>query len=76
MVCHYAADYQPGMHTAAFSVVCVITRTQREDLSVFSGSHLNVTVVSAHWMCTLRTKGPSCFQKKQKTNSTEEEDYM
>lgn len=33
-VCHYIANYWPGMHTPAFSVVCVNIRRQKEDLCV------------------------------------------
>lgn len=52
--CHYTADYQPGMHTTAFSVCGINTRTQRKNLTVFSISqfnsyHLNVTLVSTNY---------------------------
>lgn len=40
LVCHYTADCQPGVHTKAFSVGHVNTRTQRKALSGFSSSCL------------------------------------
>lgn len=49
MVCHYSADYWPGMHTPANLLVRVNVKTERKDLSIFRSSCLNVPLWYHIW---------------------------